>query len=326
MIRLLVLTNLLALSLFACAGGYSSCIKKAKDSTIVREQSLMIPVTGNKLLVYSKKSPNAKILKHDPFLSLYLIEDTQKFAYPFDINMRVQLGNAMVDENTSIEGKILKNQIGLDQLATFSEKMLVPSILSSSCCSLEGIVTNKGLIQREYLQRFLSSDASGYSDIGVRVKNENGFVIVRASNPYMKSNRLKKGDCIVEFDGIEIKAASVFMRKVLFSKLGSMHTIKIKRDSKLMDFKALSMKRFGGGAISDTFLEEKGIYFDKTLHIMKLSKHFKEYGLNFGDQLLQVNGVAVETDAQLLSYIDNFKDFSSLLFTRENFQFFVNIK
>ena len=257
MLRLFVLFNLLLLNLYACQGGYASCIKKIKDSHTIQKNSLYIPVKNHKLLVYSKHKPKSKILKYDPFLSLYLIEDRKKFAYPFDINMRLQLGSAMVTNRVSKEGKILKNQVGLNSLAVFSEKLITPSLLTSSCCSLEGVVTSKGIIQKEYIQRFLSSAPSSYADIGIRAHNEKGYVIVTASNPYLKNNPFKKDDCIVEFDGKKVKAASVFMRSVLFSKIGSKHSIKIKRAQKFMTLNVISSKRYGGGDLSDTFLEKK---------------------------------------------------------------------
>ena len=326
MFRLFVLFNLLLLNIYACQGGYFSCVKKIKDSHTIHKNSLYIPVKNHKILVYSKCKPNAKILKYDPFLSLYLIEDRKKFPYPFDINMRLQLGSAVVTDKRSTEGRILKNQIGLNRLAMFSEKIITPSLLTSSCCSLEGVVTPNGIIQKEYIQRFLSSAPSTYADIGIRVKNDEGFVVVTASNPYLKNNPFKKDDCIVSFDGKKVNAASVFMRSVLFSKIGSKHKVEIKRNGKFIGFNVVSSKRYGGGAISDTFLEHKGIYFDKTLHIVKLSKEFKEYGMILGDQLLQVNGVYVQNQSELLRYIEDFKDFSSLLFERRKFQFFVNIR
>ena len=325
MLRLFTLLTLLFLNTFACQGGYSSCLLKVKDSHTVQNNSLLIPVQDNKLLIYSKQRPNAKILKYDPFLSLYLVKDRKKFAYPFDINMRLQLGTAVVNAQRAKEGKFIKNQVGLNTLALYSTKLTTPAIISSSCCSLEGIVTKDGVIQKEYIQRFLSNAPSTYADIGVRVKNDSGYVIVTASNPYLANNPFKKGDCIIELDGHKVRAASVFMRKILFSKLGSTHNIKVKRGSKIQEFKVKTTKRYGGGVISDTFLEQKGIYFDKSLHIVSLNAYYKKYGLKIGDKLMQVNGVGVKSDKALLKYIENFKDFSSLLFSRKNFQFFVNI-
>lgn len=326
MFRLFIALNFLLLNLYACKGGYDSCIKKINDSKTIQNNSLLIPIENSKLLIYSKNIPNAKILKYDPFLSLYLVEDPKSFPYPFDINMRLQLGSSIVNARDAKEGKILKNQVGLNSFATFSQKHNTPSLVMSSCCSLEAIVTPEGIIQKEYLKRFVSSAKPEYSDIGIRVKNRDGYVLVSARDPYMKNNLFKKDDCILAFDGIKIKAASFLMRQVLFSKVGSKHKVKIKRAGKIINLVVKSSKRYGGGYISDTFLEQKGVYFDSQLHVTKLSQMFLDYGLLLGDRLLQVNGVEVKTQKELRKYIEDFKDFSGLLFERRNFQFFVNIK
>jgi len=325
-IRLFVLFNLLFLNLYACKGGYTSCIQKINDSTTIQNNSLSIPVRKDVRLVYSKCKPKAKILKHDPFLSLYLIEDKSGFAYNFDINMRLQLGVASVSKVNAVEGKIVKRQVGLNTLATFSEKTQTPALLTSSCCSLEGLVTPYGIIQKDYLKRFISNESADYSDIGVRVRDEKGFVIVIASNPYMKENLIKKGDCIVAFDGKKVKDSATFMQKVLFSKVGSKHSVKIKRDSKFHIFKVTTKKRDGGGEISDTFLEFRGIFFNKKLEVVELSSEFVKYGLLLGDKLVQVNGVRINNQDELRNYIEDYKIFSALLFERKNFEFFVNIK
>lgn len=326
MFRLFLLTQLLLLNIYACQGGYFSCIAKIKDSKTIQSNALYIPVKNFKILVYSPIKPDTKILKYDPFLSLYLIEDKKKFAYPFEINMKLQLGSALVNNRVAKEGKILKNQVGLNSLGEYSTYFIKPALITSSCCSLEGISTPKGVIQKEYIKRFLSSAPASYGDIGIRVKNEKGFVLVSASNPYILDNPFLKEDCIVELDRKKVTAASVFMRTILFSKIASSHRVKIKRDGKFFTFKVITHKRYGGGALSDTFLEQKGIYFDKTLHIVKLPKKLKNYGLLLGDQLLKVNGVTVKNQEELMQYIENFKEFSLLLFERKNFQFFVKIK
>ena len=326
MIRLFIILNLLLLNLYACKGGYSSCIQKINDATTIQNNSLSIPVRKDVRLVYSRCRPKAKILKYDPFLSLYLIEDKSGFAYNFDINMRLQLGVAAVNKTKAKEGKIVKEQVGLNSLATFSEKVKTPALITSSCCSLEGIITPNGIIQKEYLRRFISSSSADYSDIGVRVHDEKSHIVVTASNPYLKDNLLKIGDRILEYDGKKMKNSSIFMRKILFSKIGTKHSVKIKRGKKLMTLSARTKKRDGGGEISDTFLEFSGIFFNKKLEVVRLSENFTAYGLVLGDRLVQVHGVRVKTQNELRKYIQNYKDFSSLLFERRNFEFFVNIK
>ena len=326
MIRLLVLFNLLLLNIYACQGGYTACIAKINDSATIQNDSLSIPVHRNLRLVYSKKKPHSKILKYDPFLSLYLIEDNSDFIYDFDINMRLQLGIASVNNIKAIEGKIVKRQVGLNNLAKFSEKVNVPALLTSSCCSLEGIVTPDGIIERAYLKRFISSSSADYSDIGIRVKDEGAFVVVSASNPYIKNNKIKKGDYIVSLDKKRVKTAATFMQRILFSSVGSKHTITIKRNSKYFKLNLKTNKRKGGGVISDTFLEYKGIFFNNKLEIVKLSNGFTNYGLLLEDKLLQVNGIKIYNQNRLREYIEKNKNFSTLLFERRNFEFFVNIK
>jgi len=324
--RLFLVIQLFFANIFACQGCYTSCVKKIRDSKTIQKKSLFIPVKHHNILVYSPERPKSKILKEDPFLSLYLIKDYRKFPYPFEVNMRSKTASAVVNEKRAKKGKIIKNQVGLNTLGVYTAKLSSPALITTSCCFLEAIVTNRGVIQKEYIQRFLSHAPVTYGDIGIRVKNKKGLVVVSASDPYIKENPFKKGDCIVAFDGREVHAASVFMRAVLFSKIGSLHSVKIKRHGELLHVKVITHKRYGGGAFSDTFLEQKGIYFDKKLHIVKLSKQFKNYGLLLGDELLQVNGKTVKNEEELREYVEGFKDFSLLLFERRNFQFFVKIK
>jgi len=324
--RLFVLASFLFINLYACKGGYASCIQKVNDSHAIQKNILAIPISKTTRLLYSKSKPHAKIIKHDPFLSLYLIEDKHPFAYPFDINMRLQLGTAMVTETKAREGKFVSSQIGLNTLAHYSEPLLYPALLTSSCCSLEGLVTQRGVIQKEYLKHFVASKTSSYGDIGIRVKNEKGLVLVTASDPFMKNNPFVVDDCILAFDGKKIKAASVLMRKILFSSIGSKHTLKIKRSEKFMTLHIITQKRFGGGAVSDTFFERKGLFFDAELHLKKICSEFTKYGLHNGDRLIQINGVKVTNQKELREYLEKFHDYSSLLFERNGFQFFVNIR
>lgn len=308
-------------------GGYYSCKQKVIDSHVIQERALFIPVKKFQRVVYSRTTPNKKIIKHDPFLSLYLVEDPQGFAYPFRINMRTPLGTAAVRDKSIQEGKIVNKQVGLNSFATFNECFYAPSIVTNSCCALEGIATPEGIIEKEYIAHFIKEKDTRYSDIGIRVQDGAlKEVLVNAVDPFMENNPFKKGDRIVKFDKTTINSAAVLMQKILFSKVDSTHIVQVKRGLKLFDFSVKTYQRYGGGYISDTFLEQKGIFFDKRLAITGINKEFKSYGLEIGDRLLQVNGVKVNTQKELKEYIENYKEFSSLLFTRNGFEFFVNIK
>lgn len=325
MLRVFLALNLLLLSLYACKGGYKSCRLKTSNLNVIQNQNLVIPLKNNQTLIYSTSLVNFKIIKQDPFLNLYLVESKKHTQFPFRINDKLTLGIASVDAKMAIEGRLKKKQVGLNFLATFSESIFAPSLILSSCCNLEGIVTSRGIIQREYLYHFITSKNINYGDIGIRVIDEAKLIIVNRVNPFDETNLFKKGDCITHLNGKKVKNASRFMMSVLFSKFNTKLKISIIRDGKKLTINTKIVKRFGGGAISDTFLEQNGLYFSENLTITSISKEYNKYGLAIGDRLIQVNGKKVRTIIEIRKNIDSFKHFASLLFTRNNFQFFINI-
>jgi hypothetical protein len=324
-LRLFLLLNLLFLNLYACKGGYESCKLKIKDSKSIQNAQLNLCVKKHQRLLYSEKKPKGKILKHDPYLSLYLVEDKKGFKHPFFINYRLTLGLAGVDTKRAIEGKIKKHQIGLNHFATFSEPLSVPSVLLTSCCSLEGIVTPKGIIEKEYIDRFLQVKKVEYADIGIRVEDKAKKVLVNAINPFIKNNPFKLNDQIVAFDTKKVTNASDLMRWILFSKIGSSHVVKIRRNAKNLNLKVKSQNRYGGGELSDTFLEFLGLSFDKNLYLVKIEPKARKYQLKLGDRLLQINKKNITNESEILKIISQTKESSYLLFERYNFQFFVKV-
>ena len=325
MLRLFVALNLLLLNLYACKGGYDSCKNKINDSNSISNKTLQIPIEKNQRIIFSRITPNEKILKYDPFLSLYLVEDKKGFKYPFTINNRLILGTAVVNEREAVEGKTLQHQIGLNSFAVFSECITVPGLLLTSCCSLEGIATPQGIIEKEYIERFIKSKKVSYSTIGIRVVDEKRLVVVSTINPYIKGNPFKVDDCILEFDGKKVRNASALMRDILFSKIGSTHKIKIKRNGKILTVHTKSLKRYGGGYLTDIFLKFLGISFDETLTVVNIEEKAKKYGLKLGDKLLKMNQKDITTEAEILETISKNKESTNLLFQRDNFQFFVKI-
>jgi S1-C subfamily serine protease len=157
------------------------------------------------------------------------------------------------------------------------------------------------------------------------VQKRDGVVVICAVDPFSKKNPFKKGDKILQYDGKKITDASVLMQKVLFAPLSSYHTLKIQRAKRRFLVHVKTAKRYGGGFVSDTFLESQGLYFDSKLRLTKITGSFKNYGLLVGDRLIQVNGIKVKTQEELRNYIENFTDYSSLLFERNGFEFFVKI-
>ncbi len=327
MLRVFVaLTFFLLFNLYACEGGYNSCIKKIKHSKSIQNKTLQIPLSKYKRLVFSRTKPKGKILKHDPFLSLYIVKDTKGFAYPFKINMQYPSGIAMVTNTSAKEVRITSRQIGLNQFAKINTKLKVPALLTNSCCSLEGIVTWRGIIEKVYIKRFISKKDIRYADIGIRVKDTKKGIEVVSYDPFMKNNPFKKGDYILAFDGRKIKYSSTLMQRILFSRIGTMHNVKVRRNSKVINIKVRGQKRLSGGYKIETYLEQYGLTFDKNLYIIKIDRSKKFYGLKLGDQLLKVNTHRVKKQEDVMKYISDFKFHPRLLLQRNgNFQFFVNM-
>ncbi|MCK9492581.1 MAG: PDZ domain-containing protein [Sulfurimonas sp.] len=326
MLRLAFALSLLFLNLFACKGGYDSCKLKITHSKAIQNSTISVAVANNKRLIHSAHQPNAKILKHDVFLNLYLVEAKDKFKHPFNINNHLLLGVASVDEKSAIEGKIQKRQVGLNDFATFSQKTQVPALLLNSCCTFEGVVTSRGIIEKVYLERFLSSNSSDYGDVGIRVSDAKKKVTIDRVDPFYKKNPFKVGDIVVSLDGKKVYNSATFMRQILFCKVGTFKSLKVKRGSKYHTFKVRVNKRYGGGYVSDTFLEQKGIYFSPNLGITQIRDSFDGYGLKVGDRLIQVNGKKVSSTRDIATHLNEFNYAVSLLFLRDGFEFFVNIK
>jgi hypothetical protein len=116
-LRLFAFLYILFLDLYACPGTYITCQDKVKDSHTIQNNSLFIPIPDNKRLAYTQETPNYKILKYDPFLHLYLLQDSNVFAYPFEINEKLRLETAAINTKEVKEGKFVSHQIGLNHFA-----------------------------------------------------------------------------------------------------------------------------------------------------------------------------------------------------------------
>ena len=329
MLKLFLLFNLLLLNIYGCKTNYKSAIQKVKDSNSIQNDIILLPIKNHKRLVFTQDiaslGKNIKILKSDKFLSLYLVSGLKDFKYPFLINKIKYAPVAIIDKKCSTPYKVVQKQIGLDSFAKGVKSSNKVGLVLSSCSFLEAIATPKGVIEKSYIKRFLQTKQTIYGDVGIRVKQDAHHIVVSSSDPFSPANQLKKGDIILSLDGKKPLDASTFIKNILFSKISQQHTIKIKRLSKIKSFKIITQNRYGGGYISDTFLEKKGIYFDENLTIVDIKDFAKKYKLEVGDRLIRVNQVSIKNQQEVRENMIDFKHFASLLFQRGAFQFFVQI-
>lgn len=303
---------------------YDLCQQKIFDANIHHRDSLVIPVKKDIDLVYSQNEITRNVLKYDPFLSLYLVKHINNFPYPFYFNQQSK-NLYLIDAFSRIHGNVTFHQVGLNNLAKFSISKKKIQLIVGDCCFFEAILGKQGIIEKDYIYRFVFSEKVLYGDIGIRVKDQDNKVIVIASNPYIKTNKLHYGDILLKFDNKNISNASEFMKWILFGKLDSLHFLEIKRKNKKMIYKVKILQRFGGGRISDTFLEQYGLFFDHNLKLIKVAKKNKILDLEVGDQLIQVNGIRVKKDEDVRTILSNTDRISSFLILRDGFEFFINI-
>lgn len=200
--------------------------------------------------------------------------------------------------------------------------------LFGDCCSLAGIVNSDGeWYDSSSILKLLKKDTY-HGDVGVRFSYKKGRVLVNRVNPFIDTPLLP-GDRIIGIDKIKYPSLDKVRDIVDNCKSGEKIFFKVVRKNRRYSFKLKCFKRVGGGMISDTFLENFGIWFNKKLIISKIDKNGEGFkcGLKIGDRLLKVDGKMVfsENGVQkiLSSYSLKRSKPKTMLWERDNFQFFL---
>lgn len=325
-LRPLVLFALLfPLSLLSTPLEFKACQLKYQVSSIEIDKIQAFAVNNEYALFYSKEEPDQKVAKRDPFLGLNLVRAPKQFKHSFKFHNNSTKKLAGILPASVTEGKILSEQIGLNRLAKFSKPLKRSTLVSDSTCGIVGISTGDGVIGREYIRHFLSSEKLIYGDAGIRLTDENG-VCVSARNPFLKNNPFESGDIIVQMDGKKTESAAQVSRDILLSQPQSSHDFIVLRDAKELKLKTEFQTRLGGGLLPETFLETTGFWLDENL---VLKKDNADYALKKGDKLMYVMSDRVTTPAdvrRVLSQKDPNQNMRTvLLFQRDGFDFFIHL-
>jgi len=327
-IRLITLTlfftSTFALTLFALPQDFKSCQLKYQVSSVKINNTQAFAINDEYVLFYSEKEPTLKIIKRDPFLGLNLMKADRNFKHSFKFYNNKPQQLASVLPNEAVEGKFIQEQIGLNQLASFSFKAKKNALISGTCCGLVGLSTGKGIIEKEYIRHFLESKEVVYGDIGMRVEDKKG-VRVAEVNPFFADSPFLLDDVILYMDANKVKSAAQVSRDILFSKPGSLHHFIVLRDAKEKKVKATFNKRLSGGLVPDSFFDFFGVELDEFLVVKKDAPKFE---LKKDDKLLFVMGKPVKTLADIRHVLSLEKSSKEkviiLLFRRKGFDFFIH--
>jgi len=319
-----VLSLFFSLELFASTQDYKSCQLKYHVSSIKTDTTLALAINENYVLFYSEKTPSIPVIKRDPFLGLNLIKTDNTFKHVFKFYNNEPKQYAAILPDTVVEGTLIQEQIGLNQLGKFSRRAKQNSIISGTCCGLVGLSTGKGIIDKVYIRHFLETEKIMYADIGIRVGDTKGVEVLEI-NPFFADSPFLLGDIVLFMDNKRVRKAAKLSQDILFSKPESVHYFKVLREGKEITLKAVLKKRLSGGLIRDSFFGLFGLELDEFL---KVKKDTPKYEIKKGDKLLYIMGKEVNTLSDIRHVLSKEKTTStkrvSLLFQREGFDFFIH--
>lgn len=288
------------------------------------------------LFVYSPKTKpqNYKILKHDPFVGMYLLEP-KGVLEPIDLKTIqkeiLEDEMASVTPSNSVSGKIATRMQSPIDFATLNTPTFQNSLISTVCDHIYGIGIGKNaFIEKEYLERFLKSDWIYYGDIGVRVvENGDGEVEVSVIDPFFKNNPFMYGDVIVFIDGEEVANLASFHRIVFDLTQNSIIPVQVKRNGVLMEVFVEVDRLRGGMLLPEDFFSRVHLDIDNDFVITYVGKEAKDgfERLRVGDKVLRVNQCKVPSgyDA-IIHLLGEYPDKQQQwLISRDNFQFFIDV-
>lgn len=246
-------------------------------------------------LLHSKTRPNAKIIKADPFVGLYLIESApSKLSYnllALDSRTLKDSNLATISNKEVKKGKITGRQNGYLHYAKFSSPLSQNSVIGNICYQIYGIgIGGNNFLEKKYIDRFLNVGAT-YSDIGVRLDMNAKKPLVRLIDPFFPDNPFAVGDEIMSVNGKKVGSVLDTIWAITNLPLNKDAKISIKRDGKTLSLSLRPDKMYGGLLLSDTFLERFGIALGEDLEILSLNEsgHLRLGFLKEGDKIVWIN-------------------------------------
>lgn len=309
------------------AMSYQACQNFYKQATTSIDSTRVFSIIYNgkpHLLAYSKTPlKSSKIIKKDRFLGLYLFSGSTPLSYkikPLDSYAHT-LPLAGVSQSEAINGSITNFEKGIFDLGRFSKPLPKDSVISNICFQIYGFYAyGNYFVPKILIDRFLSNKGGIYGDIGVRIievaKDSQNLVQKNPANPtsapksspakksivveqidiFFPNNPFLPNDIITSINGEKITSSVDFEWRVANLSPNSSAKIGIIRAGQPRTLEVKVGNRYGGGLISDTFLERFGVWLDENLVIRAMQNPlpFNLSLLSEGDQLLWIDKVPIK--------------------------------
>ena len=274
----------------------------------------------------SLKCPNnKKIIAYDRFKGLCLFKDTTK--KPFYLTKhRTELFFCQSDKPKAVTILSYPSSVYPGRI---KENIKKRGALFGECCHLAGVIDLDGKWYGVTSIKKLLHKNTKHSDIGVRFSLKGKQVVVERVNPFLKRHLLP-GDRVKKIEKIKYPTLKQVRDTIDSCKVGREIFMQIVRGKKTFKYKIACFKRVGGGKISDTFLENLGVWFNKNLVISNIDKRGSGYkiGLRKGDRLLKIDKKLVSTQMDVQRVMSSYAVKKSMpktmLWERKCFQFFLS--
>jgi len=296
---------------------YSHCETKFQDAFYKINGVDALYIANQKSLTIENPGVDAI---YNEFLGLYLVKGRPHFQSVNTIYPYRETKAGLFEKGSIVTEVNFTKQCGVRTFAEVEKKSAPFSILSGVCCHILAIANSDSrFIDAKFINDFLKRESLVYGDIGVRFNEKMEVVFI---NPYYDVS-LQLGDRVINYRSI-----CALEDKILFSKVGEHLRLQIARGNQNLQIDAQVYQRFGGGMISDTFLEQFGLQFDADLVIksVKAGSFAYQKGLKSGDRLLEVERISVKNQEDLKRFLTlNPQSSYSYLFDRDDFQFFIEM-
>ena len=321
---------------------FSQCYEKNKQSVVYFGKTRAIAISEKQAIAYSKEKPSVPFAKYDPSSHLYLF-DSPKPLMPVKLKptRELKLGEWLVSMTDNSLVAVNASKIGThgNEQFEFGGIGEANALVGGLCCEMYGLgIGDKFFISSEELERFIAGKSSFFPELGVRIIDGNESVIVDFVDPTFKEAKLKVGDQITLLNGKKVSNITEFADALKSFKELTKVSAKIQRDNAWIDENILApkavVKKIEPKKVplpeskKETLLQNKGFVFDNDLKIkyIKRGSFAEQSGLKVGDRLMQVDEHPVEriqeADASLAKTHNREV---SLLFDRDDFQFFVTL-
>ena len=321
---------------------FSQCYEKNKQSVVYFGKTRAIAISEKQAIAYSKEKPSVPFAKYDPSSHLYLF-DSPKPLTPVKLKPTsdLKLGEWLVSMTDNSLVAVNASKIGTrnNELFEFGGTGEANALVGGLCCEMYGLgIGDKFFISSETLERFIAGKSSFFPELGIRIIDGNESVIVDYVDPTFKETKLKAGDQITLLNGKKVSNITEFADALKSFKELTKVSAKIQRNnawieenivvSKPTVKKAEPKKVPLPESKKESFLHNKGFVFDNDLKIsyIKHGSFAEQSGLKVGDRLIQIDERPVERIQDADAYLTKAHNRDvSLLFDRDDFQFFVTL-